>query len=77
MVGVARIELATPTMSTERVGAKSAENRHFRVPLSRNREETTREHRRFSPREYRARQVLVRNVFAWAAVVLAVGGVVL
>lgn len=77
MVGVARIELATPTMSTERVGAKSAENRHSGVPFLRNGTGISQEHRRFSPREYRARQVLVRNVFAWAAVVLAVGGVVL
>lgn len=53
MVGVARIELATPTMSTQGQGQKTAEKRSFDVPKRANRAETGREHRAVSPHFHR------------------------
>ena len=54
MVGVARIELATPTMSTQGQGQKTAEKRSFDVPNRANRRETGREHGVVSPHFHRS-----------------------
>ena len=53
MVGVARIELATPAMSTQCLSRKRAEIRHFSVPLSWNERRTSCESAPVLPRRYR------------------------
>lgn len=54
MVGVARIELATPTMSTQGQCQKTAEKRAFDVPNRANRAKTGREHGVVSPHFHRS-----------------------
>ena len=58
MVGVARIELATPTMSTQGQYPKTADFRHFDVPNRANKPETGREHGAVSPQFHRTPRAL-------------------
>lgn len=54
MVGVGRIELPTPAMSTQSAGPESAEIREFPCSEERNGAGISREHRASSPHRHRA-----------------------